>query len=537
MVAADVGYRVLRVGLVVVAVAVVAYLHGDYGVTWDEPNQHQYGKYVVRYYETLLADRSAFTYLDAYLYGALFDSVAALLVRVSPLGPFETRHLLNALVGLAGILGLWKMTRLVGGGIAAAVAAALLLFEPSYFGHMFNNPKDIPFAVGYTWSIYLLARCFEQLPGLSGRLQLLTGLAIGLTLGVRVGGLVLLVYLGLMALVALVRPVWIGATDTGAGQRLRSLVRSLAGVAVTAWVVMLAFWPWAQLDPLVRPFEALAAMSRFGVTETGLLNQVLIGGEYQQARDLPVSYLPHYLGVKLPETMLLGVVAAVIIAGWRWRRAGEDRLRVARLGLLAVSALLPPVYAMAVGAVLYDTMRHFLFILPPLCVLSGLGWANALGWLLRRLPASYRRTGLIVGVCLILAPQVYRIVMLHPHQYVHYNRLAGGVKGAEGRYELDYWANSYKEAVELLREHVSANDSGERRAVRVWAVGAARSASYYYPDHFVPVSGPDEADYAISFTRWDLHRRVPGRTIAQVRRQGATLAVVKEIRADHRPGE
>ena len=35
----------------------------------------------------------------------------------------------------------------------------------------------------------------------------------------------------------------------------------------------------------------------------GLLNQVLIGGEYQQARDLPVSYLPHYLGVKLPETV------------------------------------------------------------------------------------------------------------------------------------------------------------------------------------------------------------------------------------------
>ena len=71
----------------------------------------------------------------------------------------------------------------------------------------------------------------------------------------------------------------------------------------------------------------------------------------------------------------------------------------------------------------------------------------------------------------------------------------------------------------------------------MWAVGAARSASYYYPDHFVPVSGPDQADYAISFTRWDLHRRVPGRTIARVQRQGAILAVVNEIRADRRPGE
>ncbi len=536
MAAASVGFQALRVGLVAGSIAVVAYLHGDYGVTWDEPNQHQYGKHVVRYYETCLEDRSALTYLDAYLYGALFDSVAALLVRVSPLGPFETRHLVNALVGLAGILGLWKMTRLVGGGGAAALAAAMLFFEPNYFGHMFNNPKDIPFAVGYTWSLYFITRCIGQLHQVPWRLQLLTGLAIGLTLGVRIGGLLLLVYLAAVVLLALVRPSWAGeaAAAGTARERLSGLARSLAGIGVTAWIVMLVFWPWAQQNPLLRPLEALAFMSRFELTDSGLLNQVLIGGEYQPAKDLPLSYLPHYLGVKLPETVLLGLVAAAIVACLRWRQARDCPRRTARVVLLVASALAPAVYATAVGAVLYDTMRHFMFVVPPLCALSVLGWTAVAEPLARRLPLHSRRTVLGVAACLMLAPQAYRIAALHPHQYVHYNLLAGGLKGAEGRYELDYWANSYREAVELLREHVAGVAARDRRVVRVWAVGAERSASYYFPDYLVPVSGPEQADYVISFTRWDLHRRVPGRTIARVERQGAVLAVVKETGAGRR---
>ena len=523
------GHRTLSIGLVVCSLGLVGFLHGDYGVTWDEPNQHQYGKHVVRYYETLFADRSALTFLDAYLYGALFDSVAALLVRASPLGAFETRHLANALVGLAGILGLWKMARLVGGGGAAALAGALLFFEPSYFGHMFNNPKDIPFAVGYVWSLYFLMRCLEQLPHIPWRLQLLTGLAIGLTLGVRIGGLILLAYLAAVCALALVRPAWIaGVRTTGSvAERLRGLVRSLAGVGATAYAVMLLCWPWAQQSPLVRPLEALAFMSRFKLTETGLLNQVLIGGEYQHAKDLPATYLPHYFAVKLPETLLLGLALAVVVACLPRRQPGDSQLQTARLVLLVASVLLPVSYAVVVNAVLYDTMRHFLFILPSLCALGGLGWVLAVGRLTRRLSGDHQRLSLVVAGCLILAPQGYRIITLHPHQYVHYNALVGGVKGAQGRYELDYWANSYKEAVELLQDHVGGG-AAAARVHRVWAVGAEHSASYYFPDHFVPVKTADRADYIISFTRWDLNSRVPGRTIARVERQGATLAVIKE---------
>ena len=166
------------------------------------------------------------------------------------------------------------------------------------------------------------------------RLQLSTGLAIGLTLGVRIGGLILLAYLALAALVALVSPQWLSSgagVPTTLGQRARVLARSLAGIGATAYVVMLIFWPWAQ-HGLLRPFEALAYMSRFRLTETGLLNRVLIGGEYLPAKDLPASYLPHYLLVKTPETLLLGLMLAGIAGVLAWRTAkSPDRLNRARL--------------------------------------------------------------------------------------------------------------------------------------------------------------------------------------------------------------
>ncbi len=525
--------RYLHAGLALGTIAVVVCLHGDYGVTWDAPNQHQYGKHVVRYYETFFADHAALAYLDAYLYGAVFDSVAALLVRVSPLGIFETRHLLNALVGLAGILAVWKMARLAGGEGAAWLATALLLLEPSYFGHMFNNPKDIPFAVGYAWSVYYLMCSLGHLPNIPGRLQLKLGLAIGLTLGVRIGGLLLLGYLGLAAALFLAFGSLLvpgpGVRGVSGTRRLRSLVRSLLVIAVTAYAVMLLFWPWAQQSPLLRPFEALSYMSHFKVTDDGLLNQVLIGGEYVKAKDLPATYLPHYLVVKLPETLLAGLAVATVMLFLARGRVRANPLQAARVSFLVLSVIFPLCYVVSVNSVLYDTMRHFLFVVPPLCVVSGLGWSAAIERWCR--PWSRRRQLLAAAaVCLLLCPQAYRMVQLHPHQYVHYNELVGGVGGAQGRYELDYWGNSYKEAVERLREYVVERDgaAAQVQTYNVWAVGPERSATYYFPDNFVPVSLADRADFIISFTRWDLDRRVPGRPVAHVERQGATLAVIKE---------
>ncbi|MBM3573893.1 MAG: hypothetical protein FJX52_16275, partial [Alphaproteobacteria bacterium] len=125
--------------LTLVLLGVVAILEittfGDYGVTWDEDVHNYYGGLILSYYTSLFQDRAALTWWNLYLYGGAFDFIAALVNKVSPLGVYETRHLINAAVGLIGVVGCWRLTRAMAGPRAAWLAALMLVTAPAYYGH------------------------------------------------------------------------------------------------------------------------------------------------------------------------------------------------------------------------------------------------------------------------------------------------------------------------------------------------------------------------------------------------------------------
>src|SRR5690348_3803022 len=167
----------------------------DYGVTWDEDAHNSYGVLALQYYLSLFADHRALHVTDLVNYGAAFDMIAAALNRISPFGVYETRHLLNGFVGILGLVGCWRLGRTLGGPRAGFFALIFLLLTPNYYGQMFNNPKDIPFAVGGVWASYYMVRLLPALPRPPVGLVVKLGLAVGLALGVRVGGLLFLCYL------------------------------------------------------------------------------------------------------------------------------------------------------------------------------------------------------------------------------------------------------------------------------------------------------------------------------------------------------
>ncbi len=93
--------------LIVLIFILVTFL--DYGLTADEEVQRIYGDHILSWYSSFFRDRSALSYLNLHLYGGFFEVVAQLASRIVPLGVYETRHLINALFGLLGVVAAYKL--------------------------------------------------------------------------------------------------------------------------------------------------------------------------------------------------------------------------------------------------------------------------------------------------------------------------------------------------------------------------------------------------------------------------------------------
>ena len=505
----------------------------DYGVTWDEDVHHWYGVLVLDYYLSGLRDLRCLGWLDLYHYGAAFDGLAALLDRVSPLGTYETRHLFNGLVGVLGIAGAGRLGRALGGPRAGFLAALLLLATPNYYGQMFNNPKDIPFAVGMIWAVYYIIRIIPALPRPKLRLVVKLGAATGLALGVRVGGLLLLCYLALVLAADL---LWRLAEERDWRRCLGAvppiLQRVVLPTLLVAYPVMLVFWPWAQVDPIANPLRALAAFSHEIFPWT-----TLFAGRYVPAGELPWSYLPTYIALALPELTLVLLLAAPIVAfpALRGVPPSERRHWVLRHALLAFAILFPVCYAIAVRAVLFDGMRHFIFALPLIAVVAALAAEH----LIKRLRSRPERRAVYAGLGLYGLAHVAIMAMLHPNEYVYYNGFVGGVEGAQGLFKLDYWANSYAEDVGALADYLRAT-YGRGFATRRFTVavcGPPISADYFFPRNFLFSPDRQHADFFIAFTKDGCDKSLPGREIYHVERMGAVLSVVLDRRSLLAPAE
>src|SRR4029077_14847012 len=108
--------------------------------------------------------------------------------KLLPFTLFETRRLIGAAVGIVGLLVTWRIGRRAGGPLAGLMALALLAACPVYYGHMFMNPKDSPFAVAMAIFLLGAVRTCEEYPLLSLRTGALFGAGFGLSFGSRIMG-------------------------------------------------------------------------------------------------------------------------------------------------------------------------------------------------------------------------------------------------------------------------------------------------------------------------------------------------------------
>ncbi|HJV24189.1 MAG TPA: glycosyltransferase family 39 protein [Aromatoleum sp.] len=492
----------------------------QYGISNDEEVQHTYGRMLLDFYLSGFADRSAFAYKNLYLYGGLFDLIAATLERVVPMNVWDLRHLLSAAFGLLGLAGTWMLARRLMGETAGLIALALLALTGAWTGAMFTHTKDVPFAATMIWAVYFTTRFAARLPEVRARDVAGLGLAIGCAFGLRVGAVFALLYLG----VAVAAATWMGGHDLASRAAvLRRAVLGLVPAGLLAAALAILFWPWV----VMAPDNLIVAMRTFSHFAFNL--DTILDGVVMKIGAVPGTYLFDYLLVRLPELFLLGIVLALVV-GVRALPSlfVVQRERVEALPWLPVllATAVPLGYALIAAPPLYNGIRHFTFLLPPLAVVAAAGLQAA--WRLsQRWPGV---NAVALGACLLLAfVHLATLIDLHPYEYLEYNDLIGGLRGAEGRWEEDYWASSLREATGLLNAYVLGSGPLAHPYTVAACAEPVQAAAWLAPGLTMTTDWL-AADFFVSPTQMNCHLAVTGRVVAEVVRDGVTIAVVRDRR-------
>jgi len=499
--------------LVLAAVSLIAGLtFRDYGLGWDDYTHAEYADLLLRMYGSGFKDTAALSFANLYMYGGGFDMAAALLHKVIPLELFETRRLLGAVVGVIGLAVTWRLGRRVGGPIAGLAALLLLALCPIYYGHMFMNPKDAPFAVAMVILMLGLVRLAEEYPSPSPRTILIVGLGAGLSIGSRIlGGLALL-----YALIGFV-PLLIEESRTrGARDAARRFVHVLylllPGLAL-GYLIMGLIWPWSIIQ-FANPFHALTYFSHFFEKPW----KEMFDGALVSVPDMPWSYLPTLFALQMPEVLLALSIAGVIGVVVVLPRSDVTARRKTILLMLMLAATLPIAVAMVKRPALYNGIRHFIFVIPPMTVLAGLAFAWGMNWV-KDNRRGWQPAALAVFIFGLLLP-LGEMIRLHPYQYTHFNHIAGTVRGADDRFMLDYWGLAFKQASDGLREQLAEKHEvpPHGRKWKVAVCGPQRPAQV--------ALGPD---FTIG---WDSHAADFAMTLGEFYCKGLSAPVMVEIKRD-----
>jgi 4-amino-4-deoxy-L-arabinose transferase-like glycosyltransferase len=510
--------------LVLAAVAVIAGLtFRDYGLGWDDYTHAEYADLLLRMFGSGFKDTAALSFANLYMYGGGFDMVAALLHKVIPLELFETRRLVGAVVGVIGLAVTWRLGRRIGGPLAGLASLLLLALCPIFYGHMFMNPKDAPFAVAMIILMLGLVRLAEEYPQPSPRTILIVGLGAGLSLGTRILGGLALVYavIGFM-------PLFLEELRS---EGLRESVRRFAYVAyvllpglVLGYLVMGLIWPWSIMEP-GNPFEALTYFSHFFEKPW----KEMFDGAIVSVPDMPWSYLPTLFALQLPEVMLVLMFGAVIGTIAMLPRSEVPARRKTILLMLTLAATLPLAIAMVKRPALYNGIRHFVFVIPPMAVLGGV----AFGWAMERLRANHRtwQPVVLATFCFGLALSLAEMIRLHPYQYTHFNHIAGTVRGADDRFMLDYWGLALKQASDELREQLVERQEVPPRN-RKWKVavcGPQRPAQVALGPDFTIGWDSNAADFAMTLGEFYC-KGLTAPVLVEIKRDDVVFARVYDIR-------
>ncbi|MFC1975503.1 ABC transporter permease [Chloroflexota bacterium] len=538
----------LKLAVVIIAISVIGFLTvGNYGLSTDEPAGF-WGPW--QYFDLIVEGKISEG--DWIYYGPVFDGTSELVFQTTEyfrnmalnqaqdtdthyyLSRMRVKHLLTFLTALLAYISVAVITGIMCGWQYAWVAPIVLALFPRFWGHSFFNFKDIPFATLFIFSTctgaYLVAEYIKKDNKLrigANRITVATilyGILVGLLTGIRVGGLVVIVFVLIAYIVVkLAKSGIYHFANPGRIQlfNLGALYILMGGAwLVTTILVHPASWsnPVGWLSKAVS-YHSAHAWPR----------DVLFNGQSISAQDLPWYYLPEWIIVTVPVVFQVAFVLGLVLWVVNFRKFSDIQRAVVTLVLLQIFFL--PIVAIIKNSTIYDGLRQFLFILPGIAIIATV----SLVWLFKWLSGINARLVFAAIVLVLFAQIASDMVGLHPYEYTYFNRISGGLKKVHNRYETDYWGLSLREAMEW----VNKNNVSNEKVVVGGPVDSAKTVA----NPGLTVINLDEnlrdkmeivkPYYYLAIPKFGFHELFPDcKVVYQVIRQATPLAIIKHCSDD-----
>jgi hypothetical protein len=481
----------------------------DFGVTWDEGDFYLNGATYYGHFtrepvsKMLLGAKGEETY---FLYSAIYSCLLFALnpAKIVNLNAIYFNHLLNILFGSILFVAAFFMLRRhwKGDGYLAFWGPLFIFLTPRLLGNFAFDPKDMPFAIAYFVSL-------GAIYALGGKKNvpvkiLVLGLLFGFTQSLRILG----ISLALIWFFYEAALIWAGKPENGMPRKpaYLNLVLILCCVFLVSLFAVMLCWPYVGSNFFLNFGNVLASAKKFPWKEP-----VLYFGNNINPADLPWHYLPVWFLISTPVFVIFHFLASFRVVD------SKKPLFI----LLTLSLVVNLGLYLFLHPLLYDGLRHYLFLLPVVCLLA----AMSFGEFWTRMTGSLFHKAIVGLSFLFMALTAYHTVALHPYQYAYFNELIGGIRGADKKFETDYWGASYKEAAEWLQKNECTD---QNRKYCVHSTANPFQSWIFFPGNMQWC--PENAEYNMSITRWNLNRSDGRQPLYVVTREGVPLNYVYRMK-------
>lgn len=437
----------------------------DAGISGDEYLHYNQSASVYDYFASLGKDTSALNTPVTHLkyYGQSFDNVTTIIIRWFKIDDiFLFRHLSCSLAGwLTVIVTAFFAIWLAGYG-AGIIVILLFTLSPTFLGHAQNNLKDIPFALSYISAIFFTLRfLFRENKSKFCDAILLTA-SIAFSISIRPGGLLLICYLFFFLFLFFIYKYH---TNKQLDLLLfrKKLIQTLV-ITVAAWIFSLILWPFAQLNPILNVWKSVEVMTQYPTT----LKQ-LFEGKVEWSDFMPWYYLPKYMAITIPLIVFAGLATFVVLS-----KKIINAENLLKYGFLIFSILFPVVFVIYEKSNLYGSWRHFLFVYPVIILFAAIGFS----YLIKYFKNKYAIIAILLFALILAFHPVKFMIWNHPYYYLYYNPLAGGISGAYGKYETDYYYHTIRGGSEWLVKYLANNKQED--SIKI---ATNFSVNWYFRDH------------------------------------------------------